>query len=335
MKQKPTTTRRSLFVPLAALLPPLRRPALKRIFDQIEPEPGPVTLDRQRVFIFPTRHGFLFAVLLLVMLIGSINYNLSLGFVLTFLLGGMAVVSILHTYRTLAQLSVRMGKPQAVFAGQQAVFTVCLDNPTAAERLAVGAMQSGRPPAFADIAPGQAACLPLPVPAERRGILKPGRFTLFTHFPLGLFRAWSPMELEIACLVYPRPETSPVPPPAPMAGRGESGGQGQGQEDFSGLRTYLSGDSPGHVDWKAAARERGLLTKQFSGYAPPELWLDWDDLSGLDTEARLSRLCGWVLLAHAQGQHYGLRLPGKTLGPATGDDHWRRCLEALALFGFE
>lgn len=311
------------------------RPVLKRIFDQIEVEPGPVILDRQRVFILPTRHGFLFAVLLLVMLIGSINYNLSLGFILTFLLGGMAVVSILHTYRNLAQLSVRMGKPQPVFAGQQATFTVCLENPTAAEHLAVGAMRAGQAPAFADIAPGQLVCLPLPVPAERRGFLKPGRFTLFTQFPLGLFRAWSPMALDAACLVYPRPETGAAPPPAPNAGRGENGGHGEGQEDFSGLRTYHIGDSPRHVDWKAAARERGMLTKQFTGYAPPELWLDWDALPGLDTEARLSRLCGWVLQAEAEGDHYGLRLPGRTLNPSTGEEHRRKCLEALALFGIE
>ena len=46
---------------------------------------GPVVLDRKRIYILPTRRGLLFAVFLLVMLLGSINYALSLGFVLTFL----------------------------------------------------------------------------------------------------------------------------------------------------------------------------------------------------------------------------------------------------------
>jgi len=64
------------------------------------------------------------------------------------------------------------------------------------------------------------------------------------------------------------------------------------------------------------------------------LWLDWQALpSGLDNEARIAVLTRWVLDAQAGGGAWGLRLPGRTLPPVTGEAHLHRCLEALALHG--
>ena len=76
-----------------------------------------------------------------------------------------------------------------------------------------------------------------------------------------------------------------------------------------------------------------MLTKQFSGEAAQEIWLDWEGLPGMDTEARLSQLTRWVLDADRDGLSYGLRLPGLQHPPASGLEHKHRCLQALALFG--
>lgn len=312
---------------------PIDRALWRRIFNRMESEVGPVTLDRKRIFILPTRHGLMFSLALLAMLTGSINYNLSLGYVLTFLLGSMALASILHTFRNLARLNVRAGKAPPVFAGQAAVFTVCLDNPGNLPRHAIGLNHGKQPPEFTDAEPGQTALLHFGVPAARRGRLEAGRFTLFSQFPLGLFHAWSNLRLEMHCIVYPRPDNASAPLPLSIQAAGEGAGSGEGNEDFAGLRPYHPGDSLRQVAWKAAARGQGLHTKQFSGQARPELWLDWEMLPGLGVEERLSRLCRWVLDADAAGQHYGLRLPGQTLELGLGKEHQRRCLEALALFG--
>lgn len=303
------------------------------IFKRRGREQGLVTLDRHRIFIPPTRHGMLFALLLLALLLGSINYNNSMGFAMTFLLSGMATVSIFHTYFNLAQLDVGKGKTGAVFAGQIAQFNVCLENKSNRSRYAVALQQGRQPPVFADIPAGGTVCLPLAVPAPERGMLRPGRFTLSTQFPLGLFRASSRLELDMSCLVYPAPEKEA--PPLPLLPAGNSGGRerGAGEEDFAGLRGYHAGDSPRRVAWKATAGKEELLTKQFAGAAETSLWLDYDALAELPPEARLSRLCRWVLDAEAGGRSYGLQLPGLMLPPAKGELQQRKCLEALALFG--
>jgi len=301
------------------------------------PEQGRVVLSQRRVYILPTRHGITFGLALLIMLIGSVNYGLSLGYVLTFLLAGMAIVSILHTFRNLAHLAVTAGKVEPVFAGEKAQFEIYLENERNEARLAVNATGAGDGGAVVCDVPARAtARVAIPVLAQRRGWLELPRITLDTRYPLGLFRAWSYVQPAMRTLVYPRPDASPLPRPSPLEGNGASVMSGAGSEDFSGLRPYQPSDSPRHVAWKAAARNEGMLTKLFSGRAAMELIFDWKDLPGvLDTEARLSRLTRWVLLAHAQGARYAVHLPGRGIDLGEGDDQLARCLQELALFNEE
>jgi len=156
---------------------------------------------------------------------------------------------------------------------------------------------------------------------------------LETRFPLGLFRAWSYIEPDARCLVYPRPERSPLPPYTAAAASGAMRSPTPGNDDFAGLRGYQLSDSPRHVAWKAVARSGDMLTKQFTGEAAAQLWLDWALLgAALGVEQRLSRLAGWALAADRAGTLYGLRLPGVEIAPGRGDAHRGACLQALALF---
>lgn len=322
----------------AARLNPLRRPTfLERVFRPAM-EAAPLLLTQRRLYILPTRHGLVYALMLLVMLLGAINYGNSMAFVLTFLLGGLGVVSILHTYRNLARLTVNIGKSAPVFVGQDARFQICLENPGTLSRYAIGLRADSRaeeedPNSLTDIEAGKSACLEFTLPAKKRGLLQAGRFTLYSSFPLGLFRTWTHLHLDLSCLVYPHPAAEDLPLPKSETDAGDGAQQGEGHDDFSGLRTYHNGDSLRHVAWKAVAREQGMLTKQFTGESQQETWLDWEMLGGMESEARLSRLTRWVLDADAASERYGLRLPGRTLAPATGPEHRRQCLEALALFG--
>lgn len=302
---------------------------------QRDPETGTIFLAQRRVYILPTRQGVTFALALLLMLIGSINYNLSLGYVLTFLLAGTGIVSILHTFRNLAHLYVSAGRVEPLFAGETAHFELLLENRRDMPRHAIR-LAAGEETVEAEIPAGRTEVAGVPVKAPRRGWLQLPSVTLETRYPLGLFRAWSYVRPDMRAIVYPRPDDSLLPLPHAVPDMGEAMSAGTGTDDFAGLRLYHSGDSPRHVAWKAAARGQALLTKVFSGRAAMEMWFDWDDLPpGLDTEARLSRLARWVLLAHANGLHFGLKLPGVELPPHAGDEHRFACLKELALYGTE
>jgi len=290
-------------------------------------------LRHRRVYIVPTRLGWFFGATLAILLIGSINYALSLGFALTFLLAGAGIAGMVHTARNLAQLAVSAGRAEPVFAGEPAQFRVHLASAAPFERPAilVRHLASGAQ-LVTDVPAAGGAEVVLGVPAARRGWQRLGRVMLETRFPLGLFRAWSYVEPDCRCLVYPRPERSALPQLSPDPTEGAMRAHAPGNDDFSGLRAYQLSDSPRHVAWKAFARVGDMLTKQFTGEAAAELWLDWTRLpAALGPEERLSRLAGWVLAAERAGARYGLRLPGVELPLERGDAHRAACLQALAL----
>lgn len=298
------------------------------------PERGAIVLGHRRVYIVPSRLGLLFGGALLILLVGSINYALSLGFALTFLLAGMGLAGMVQTARNLAQLEVRAGRAEAVFAGEAAQFRLGLGNAAAHDRpeILLRHLASGAERRL-DVAAAASVDAVLAVPARRRGWMPLGRVMLETRFPLGLFRAWSYVEPASRVLVYPRPEPSALPPRAPSAQAGGARAHAQGSDDFSGLRAYQPSDSPRHVAWKSVAHSERMLTKQFAGEAVAELWLELRDTpAALGLEQRLSRLAGWVLAAERAGVRYGLRLAGRTLEPGRGEAHRAACLEALALF---
>jgi uncharacterized protein (DUF58 family) len=298
------------------------------------PERGTVVLVHRRVYIVPARLGWMFGATLLVLLVGSINYALALGFGLTFLLAGLGLVGMVQTARNLARIAVSVGRAEPVFAGEAAQFRLFLDSRAPFDRPAVLArhLASGAQ-LVADLPAGDVVQVVLPVPAAKRGWLPLGRVMLETRFPLGLFRAWSYVEPDARCLVYPRPERSPLPSPSTDESAGTLAQQAIGNEDFAQLRSYQRSDSPRHVAWKSVARTGDMLTKQFAGEAAAELWLDWQRLpAGLGLEQRLSRMAGWVLAAERAGAHYGLRLPGVEIEVGRGDAHRAACLQALALF---
>jgi uncharacterized protein (DUF58 family) len=310
------------------------------LFQLRDSEPGEVWLNRRRVFIVPTRAGLAFAALLLLMFIGSINYNLGLGFALTFLLAGCGVADMVLTSNNLAGLHLAPGRAPSVFAGDAAGFELHLINRSRRDRFAVRAdfIAAGAPRHVADVAAGGSAVLLLTCPTSERGWMAAPRVRLLTRFPLGLFESWSYWQPGVRVLVYPAPETPPRPLPlatsAAASGNGRAGG-----DDFAGLRAYRAGDPMRHLAWRQIARfDPGpgaqLLSKHFEGGAAAELTLDFNRLpAAFELERRLARMTRWVLDAEQLGLPYGFRLGALYLKPALGQAQRDACLGALALYG--
>jgi uncharacterized protein (DUF58 family) len=293
---------------------------------------GTVKLTQRRIFIVPTRQGAGLALVLLIMLLGDINYNLSLGYALTFLLGTIALMAMIYTFRNMAQLEVMAGHAEPVFAGSDAQFVFHFRNRGRQDRHQLTLRDEAGHHVTFDIPAQQSAEVRLSLPAAKRGWLSAGRLTLFTEFPLGFYYAWSYLQFDTRCLVYPRP--APRQPLPPSSLQGNAGNHhAAGEDDFAGLRNYAAGDTSARIAWKALAREQGLQVKQFSTQTGQELWLDWANLPHLSPEHRLEVLTRWVLDADTQGLIYGLRLPDIILPLAQGNSHRAECLRALALSG--
>ena len=166
---------------------------------------SPVTLNRRSILIMPTRQGMYFALVMVAMVMAAINYQNSLVFALAFLLASLFMVGMLHTWRNLAGLTLSPGTTTPAFAGDDAEFTVVLkrlgDRPH--ESLEMGWDRDNLLPA--NLLDNQEARVRTYLKAKQRGRLKPGRLLVESRYPLGLFRAWSWVELDMQALVYPRP----------------------------------------------------------------------------------------------------------------------------------
>ncbi len=297
-------------------------------------ERGPIRLDRRRIYILPTRAGLLFTGVLLAMLFGAINYNNSLAYALTFLLASVALVSILHSFRNLHGLTFYVGHAAPVFAGAAVRFPIAIENEQG-ERFAITLSLDEGDPVVVDIARGETQWVELQLASHRRGWLPLPRITVASHFPIGLVRAWGYLHFASRALIYPAPAQERSQPIALPEGAGSGGDLRRGSDDFAQLRPYQPGDSLHHVNWKAFAREQGLVVKQFGAAKLPQLWLAWESTSGRDVELRLSQLTRWVVDAEMAGIDYGLLMPLQRIVPAHGTAHRRLCLETLALHGLE
>lgn len=295
------------------------------------------TLTQGNIYIVPTRAGFVFALTLFVMLLASINYQLNLGYVLTFLLAGSGLMSMHLTHRTLRGLALHLRPPAPVFAGEAAPVEVVLQS---SGRMSHGIglrLESDgvddKPWVWVDVpAQGQASAQLSLVP-PRRGLHTVPIVRAETRYPFGLFRAWTLWRPASPVLAYPAPERPPAPLPTGQAAHGDasvtrraSGGE------FDGVRGYQRGDSLQRIVWKKAARTGELVSRDMQAATQRELWLDYQAAAAPDTEGRLSRLAGWVLAAEHAGIAHGLRLPGVELPIGLGDAHRHAALEALALW---
>jgi len=310
---------------------------LTRRFNQIlKPEKKsdslPCILNRKRVYILPTAHGYLFLIILFGMLLGSINYNNNLGFLLVFLLGSITLVSMIHTYRNILGAEILSVYAKPVFAGDIARFTFRV-RPGNTQRKAVCMMIEKDHPAIENISAKTDQPVTVTAFTKGRGVFTINRVVLWSRYPLGLFRTWSVINARISCLVYPKPAAGPL---RFDAGPGDDGSEErpvqQGVDDFSGLKQYQPGDPINRISWKSLSRGLGVFTKDFSGDGGASVMLSYDTISAADREYKLSRLCDMVLKAHNMNAEYGLSLPGRNIPPGKGERHKHLCLKSLALF---
>ncbi len=304
-------------------------------FENRLPRSDSWTLTQRNLYILPTKAGWGFCATLLVMLLASVNYQLNLGYALTFLLGGAALAAMHQTHGNLRRLQLRVKPPAPVFAGEPATLEVVINNP-GSERHGVGLGLYGARDAgiaFCDVPAQGNALMRLRFTPARRGRHPLPTLLVETHFPLGLFRAWTVWRPAASALVYPTPEspTHPLPPGQPSGGHELQARSGTGGE-FEGVRAYRRGDPLRQVVWKKVARTGELVSRDTSASAAQALVLDYAATGVPDTEARLSRLAAWVLVADHSGQGFGLRLPGQELPLASGESQRRSALEALALW---
>lgn len=303
--------------------------------DRRIPAAREITLDQRRIFIFPSRQGLLFAIVILAVLIAAINYENNLAYILAFWLSSLFVVAILYTYSNMSGLSIKAGKTKAAFAGEDAEYSLLLSRSGKRQYHGIQLRWPNSAEIVEDVCKQQQKATRLFLSTKKRGRMQADRLLIESYYPLGLLRVWSWVDLDMSSVVYPKPIPAGTLPRAfSQQNEGDLLEQ-NGAEDFYGFREYVAGDSLKHVSWRSLAKGQPLQTKQFSATVDSRVWLDWSFFEGENQELRLSKLC-FLALELAKGQdEYGLRLPGVEIAPSRGEAHREHILRTLGLYGIE
>jgi uncharacterized protein (DUF58 family) len=289
------------------------------------------TLSARQIYILPTRWSVFYALMLLALLIGAINYTLSLAYLIAFLLAALANVAMLHTWRNLAYLQVSIISAQPVFAGDLVKINIRINELKNRPRQAIYAHFLNNSTGVIALSANGEKHFAIPLNTSQRGYCTVPRMKLHTEFPLNLFHAWALVDSSFQLLVYPRPSANQVEMPntQDLEVKGNDATR-TGDEDFIGHKAYQIGDLPSKVDWKASSRGIGMFSKQYNNEAGSTLYLDWSHTSG-NTETRISQLTRLVIDAHATQRKYGLALNNAVrLAPNNTNAHYHACLKALA-----
>ena len=310
------------------------RQRFQRWFEARLPQSDVITLTQRNVYILPTRPGFMLGATLLVLLVAAINYQLNLGYLLTFLLAGSAVVGMHVCHGTLRGLTMHLIAPPAQYTGASAVLTINILSQRRSIRHGIGLAVLGSGHwVWTDVPSQGSASVQVAFKPARRGLHQVPTLTAETRFPMGTFRVWTVWRPAAQVLVYPAPEpmAPPLPPGEASAGGAATLAQPHASGEHDGVRAYRRGDPMKLIVWKKAAKSNELVSRDAQQAQRHELWLDAHQCGTADPEKQLSRLCAWVLLADQRGLDYGLRLSGLEIKPGGGEAHKQRCLQALAL----
>lgn len=290
--------------------------------------------SQRNIFILPTGAGVVFGVLLLIMLITGINYQNSLIYLLTFLLGAILVAAMHQTHRNLASLRLTLVHAGEGFSGEPIPFrfrAVAGNHDAVAISLSVDDQQIGQQ----HIPAGQTGDVVLSLTSGGRGYFRPDRVRVETRFPFGLLKAWSWVRPVSCAIVYPRPVTAPETTSTVADGDDQADAHSVEGNDHANMRPWREGDLSQRVLWKRFARTGQMVIADWEGEQGSPHWLDYYAFPGVDAELRLSYLAAQVLERGPDGSPFGLNLPGQIIDPDSGSAHVTRCLKSLAVFGLD
>ncbi|MGP5407783.1 hypothetical protein ACTXLW_09290 [Psychrobacter celer] len=336
--------------------------ALRRWFAARAPKSDSATLTLRNVYIFFSREGLLFAVLLIITFIAGINYGNNLVLGLCFYLVSVWLISFHVTFAHISGLKVQLIDVTMAEAGAPVWVTLKLISESRQPRrqLLFGFDQAdGQGPrkktkktdkktdvrANAGAEPQTSLLVTrlqgeqtirLPVQTNSRGQLVLPRLTIKTVYPLGIMRAWSYVYFARRAWVYPKPEAFDWQAQYALANEKDlpTGGQyQQGQDDFGRLDNYIEGESLARVSWGHVARGQGMFTKHFADPVGHEQTLDYADMPAAHHEQKLAQLAYGIQTLGELGVPFTMQLPqDKSAGAAmgAGDSFVQACLLRLA-----
>ncbi|HSI11699.1 MAG TPA: DUF58 domain-containing protein [Chthoniobacter sp.] len=285
-----------------------------------------------KVWVWPNGRTLGLGAVLVAMCYAGASQNNGAAYLLCFVLTSLAIVSSVHAWANLKGLRMAVESIPPVFAGDDVAVSVVITGKNGRNHFGANISGSGGEPSAVEngVISDSPSRLEVRFPSPSRGRYRSVPLRITSEYPLGFFTAKQSAKVAHDFYVYPKPiGSAPFPVSVAPTRQPRDGVRHEG-DDFGGTRMWRPGESQRHIDWKAAARNPTLLSKQWTGETDEILYFDWEGLPSLGTEARLSQLAKWIVSAERNFETYEVRLPGKIVRAGRGEQHFHECLRALA-----
>jgi uncharacterized protein (DUF58 family) len=292
--------------------------------------------QHKKTYIIPTKFGMMFGFMCLCLLYISFASSNNLMYFYTFFLVGIGVSSLWFTHTNISDVIIEDVEVDDVFAGDKAYAIVTLSNRGKSARHHIHVYYKKEQITVLDeIMPRSSRTVRILLGEYNRGLQPIPRLTLSSTFPFSLLVTWKKFDVQKNFAVFPKRNGQTHFPRMNIAKEsieGEAVEQIRSPDsEFSGHRKFENSDSPRHIDWKAYARTEKLLVKDYQGFFPSEVKIQWHHTAHLKNfEERLSQMAMWVEIAEMKGFHYSFELGPLMIMTSRGRSHYIQCLQHLA-----
>ena len=289
-------------------------------------------LNYKNLYIFPTKKGFLFVLLAVILWIMGTNYQNNLIIAVAFFVISLLVVIIHTTFFQLAGLRVQIDRISIAQAFGAAQVQVKLESEHHCQAVSLAWQDSRTLSKAGDVLPKESSTRELSVPVGKRGVYTLPRLLVQSEAPFGLIRCWTWLRFPSSVEVYPEPRKCERLKTSAALNKGDQvqALPSRGGEDFSGLDEYQAPDSMHRVAWKQLAKGRGMLVKEFEQPVSQSFWLSLEAMSCQNIEDKLAGIAWWAERLDARAQVYGLQLDGHKMPLDYGERHLNELRRALA-----
>lgn len=292
--------------------------------------------NKERIFIVPTRFGFMYGMGIIVTLSAGVIYANNLVFLLCFFLVALVLIAMYQTNSNLKGIQVDKIVLNLTEAKRKGFGKIWLKGTSSENKNQVKFELNHKGKNKIDFVISQIKRQGLTIDSFSfveftRGKKNIQKVKLSTVFPFGLFYAWRIMDVTHEYYIFPEQSGRRELPNLANSGDSLESLMGKKGDDFTQHLKYQPGHSQKHIDWKAFAKGRPLLIKEFSDGDRQAVVLDYSRLAG-GRESRLQQLATWVEQCEKQNLNYQLKLENVNIGPAVGSHHRNQCLRALASF---
>lgn len=288
---------------------------------------------KDRVYIIPTRYGVMYGAGTVICVLYGMVYANNLAYLLSFFLLAIFVIGMHQSNSNLKKLDLEKITFEPISANSNNVAQIYIKSKSSDGHIKVYVKSKDHSDEFLSsieqIQRNSMHVGKINIKAGKRGKKLLPKLTFFSRYPFGLFYVWKTFKLDMQYYVYPKPEGDLPLPLQHLAGEAVGKNKIQSGDEFEQHKKYQEGDSEKRVDWKAFARGRSKLIKEFKQNSRGDVELSIKEMS-LSYEQNLQQLSKWVLHCEKQNLNYSLDLNKIIIKSGSGLAHKRRCLKALA-----